>query len=97
IRTGGLTAKEIFGYTYQGNYTPPGYQASQTRWNPYVYRFYYNRTNYKIDYYFNGSRLRTIDRIPFERSIDDSTHNYIPERPNNVDPDYTWGGWYTDS
>ncbi|HEM5137835.1 TPA: InlB B-repeat-containing protein [Streptococcus suis] len=97
IRTGGLTAKEIFGYTYQGNYTPSGYQASQTRWNPYVYRFYYNRTNYKIDYYFNGSRLRTIDRIPFERSIDDSTHNYIPERPNNVDPDYTWGGWYTDS
>lgn len=97
IRTGGLTAKEIFGYTYQGNYTPPGYQASQTRGNPYVYRFYYNRTNYKIDYYFNGSRLRTIDRIPFERSIDDSTHNYIPERSNNVDPDYTWGGWYTDS
>ncbi|WP_161947247.1 hypothetical protein, partial [Streptococcus suis] len=35
IRTGGLTAKEIFGYTYQGNYTPPGYQASQTRGNPY--------------------------------------------------------------
>ncbi|HEM5249644.1 TPA: InlB B-repeat-containing protein [Streptococcus suis] len=97
IRTGGLTAKEIFGYTYQGNYTPPGYQASQTRGNPYVYRFYYNRTNYKIDYYFNGSRLRTIERLPFERNINDSTYNYIPERPNNVDPDYTWGGWYADA
>lgn len=97
IRTGGLTAKEIFGYIYQGNYTPPGYQASQTRGNPYVYRFYYNRTNYKIDYYFNGSRLRTIERLPFERNINDSTYNYIPERPNNVDPDYTWGGWYADA
>ena len=97
IRNGGLTAKEIFGYTYQGNYTPPGYQASQIRWNPYVYRFYYNRTNYKIDYYFNGSRLRTVERIPFERNINDSTYNYIPERPNNVDPDYTWGGWYADA
>ncbi|MCG9931603.1 InlB B-repeat-containing protein [Streptococcus suis] len=97
IRTGGLTAKEIFGYTYQGNYTLPGYQASQTRGNPYVYRFYYNRTNYKIDYYFNGSRLRTIERLPFERNINDSTYNYIPERPNNVDPDYTWGGWYADA
>ncbi len=97
IRNGGLTAKEIFGYTYQENYTPPGYQASQIRWNPYVYRFYYNRTNYKIDYYFNGSRLRTVERIPFERNINDSTYNYIPERPNNVDPDYTWGGWYADA
>ncbi|HIH7917344.1 TPA: InlB B-repeat-containing protein [Streptococcus suis] len=97
IRTGGLTAKEIFGYIYQENYTPPGYQASQTRGNPYVYRFYYNRTNYKIDYYFNGSRLRTIERLPFERNINDSTYNYIPERPNNVDPDYTWGGWYADA
>ncbi|WP_153056892.1 InlB B-repeat-containing protein, partial [Streptococcus suis] len=60
-------------------------------------RFYYNRTNYKIDYYFNGSRLRTIERLPFERNINDSTYNYIPERPNNVDPDYTWGGWYADA
>lgn len=44
-----------------------------------------------------GSRLRTVERIPFERNINDSTYNYIPERPNNVDPDYTWGGWYADA
>lgn len=95
IRSGNLTAKEIFGYTYQENYTPPGYQASQISWNLYVYRFYYKRKSYKIDY-FNGSSIISID-VPFERNINNSTYNYTPNRPSNVDADYTWGGWFVDS
>lgn len=97
IRIDGLNAKEIFGYN-RINYTPSNYQSSQTNWDPYVYRFYYDRIKYKIDYYYNGTLLRTTgETVPFEKNINTSEYTDDPSRPSNVDSDYTWGGWYADS
>ena len=98
IRTNKLAAKELFGYTYLGlNQVPSGnYQPSQTTTNPYVYRFYYNRNSYNIDYYYGSEQLETKN-VLYEADINSSTYNYTPERPSGIDADYTWGGWYTDA
>lgn len=98
IRTGELFAKELFGYTYLGlNQVPSGnYRPSQTTTNPYVYRFYYNRNSYNIDYYYGSKRLETKN-VLYEADINSPTYNYTPERPSGIDADYTWGGWYTDA
>ena len=96
VNTSGLNPKDIFGYTYL-NYTPSGYSGSQY-WGDVVYRFYYDRTKYKIDYYYNGSLLKSTGQtVPFERNINTATYNYTPSRPAGVDADYTWGGWYADA
>lgn len=97
IRTESLTAKQIYGYTYRSS-TPAGnYQSSQTSTNPYVYRFYYDRDSFKIDYYYGSNKLKTSDAILFDANINNTTYNYTPSRPAGVDDDYTWGGWYTDA
>lgn len=98
IRTNKLVAKELFGYTYLGlNQVPSGnYQPSQTTTNPYVYRFYYNRNSYNIDYYYGSEQLETKN-VLYEADINSSTYNYTPERLSGIDADYTWGGWYTDA
>lgn len=97
IRTGALVAKEIYGYTYRENYTPSGYQSSQLRYNPYTYRFYYDRERYNISYYYGSQLLRTRTGVLVDANINSSTYNYTPNRPSDVDSDYTWGGWYADA
>lgn len=100
VRTGNLTAKNIFGYVYKKDYTPPNYSASQTSIDPYTYRFYYDRNRYLINYYYNGTLVDTTGpsrTIAFEQNINNSTYNKVPTRPTTVDSDYTWGGWYADA
>lgn len=97
-----LSGKDIDGFTLRTT-TPAGYRSSGywddngRNTNNYYYRFYYDRNTYSIDYYYNGSNINTISRIPFEQNINSSTYNYKPERPSGIDADYTWGGWYTDA
>ena len=97
-----LSGKNIDGFTLRTT-TPVGYYSSGYgndngyNTNNYYYRFYYDRNTYSIDYYYNGSNINTISRIPFEQNINSSTYNYTPERPSGIDADYTWGGWYTDA
>lgn len=97
-----LSGKNIDGFTLRTT-TPAGYYSSGYgndngyNINNYYYRFYYDRNTYSIDYYYNGSNINTISRIPFEQNINSSTYNYTPERPSGIDADYTWGGWYTDA
>lgn len=97
-----LSGKNIDGFTLRTT-TPAGYYSSGYgndngyNTNNYYYRFYYDRNTYSIDYYYNGSNINTISRIPFEQNINSSTYNYTPERPSGIDADYTWGGWYTDA
>lgn len=95
-----LNPKNIAGFTITK--TPSGYSNSTGYYygSTYVvdhYRFYYTRNTYSIDYYYNGSNINTISSIPFEQNINSSTYNYTPERPSDIDADYTWGGWYTDA
>ncbi|WJQ84952.1 InlB B-repeat-containing protein [Streptococcus parasuis] len=62
-----------------------------------TYRFYYQRETYTIDYFYKGNRIQTTGKtVRFEQNINTPTYNYIPPRPATVDPDYTWGGWYSD-
>lgn len=102
LSNGSLSGKDIDGFTLRTT-TPVGYYSSGYRndngynTNNYYYRFYYDRNTYSIDYYYNGSNINTISRIPFEQNINSSTYNYTPERPSGIDADYTWGGWYTDA
>lgn len=97
-----LSGKNIDSFTLRTT-TPAGYYSSGYgndngyNTNNYYYRFYYDRNTYSIDYYYNGSNINTISRIPFEQNINSSTYNYTPERPSGIDADYTWGGWYTDA
>lgn len=96
-----LNPKNIAGFTITE--TPSGYSNStgyHYYGSTYVvdhYRFYYTRNTYSIDYYYNGSNINTISRIPFEQNIKSLTYNYKPEHPSGIDADYTWGGWYTDA
>ncbi len=76
--------------TWIDNYN--GYQNVVT-----TFRFYYQRETYTIDYFYKGSLIHTTGKtVRFEQNINTSTYNYIPPRPETVDADYTWGGWYSD-
>lgn len=96
IRTGTLDPKDIYGYDFLDG-TPNGYQPSQTYANPYVYRFYYTRQKFKIDYYYGSTKLKSENNILFDANINLPKYDYIPDRPSGVDADYQWGGWYADS
>ena len=41
--------------------------------------------------------MTTKDNIFFEANINSATYDYIPSRPDDIDEDYTWGGWYADA
>lgn len=95
-----LNPKAIDGYTYsysnnEGLYNY-NYSTNQSYYR--IYNFYYTRNKYQIDYYYKGNLIKTTGiSIPFGRNINSSTYNYEPERPSDIDADYTWGGWYTDA
>lgn len=62
-----------------------------------VYKFYYKRQRYSIDYYYADQKLNTIPKIPFESDINRDNYTKEPTtRPIGVDDDYTWVGWYED-
>ncbi|MBR6135762.1 MAG: InlB B-repeat-containing protein, partial [Clostridia bacterium] len=88
--SGNLGAKEIAGYTYDhGN---SGASGTTT------YNFYYNRDTFKIDYYYGSTKLDTIDNIKFDATINKSPYTWTPTTTQcNVDNDYTFVGWYSDS
>lgn len=84
-----LNPKEIDGFDYShGN-------AGEN--NVRVYDFYYNRKQYQIDYYNKDQELTSKKNILFGANINNDTYNWTPERPGDVDSDYTWKGWYMDA
>lgn len=84
-----LNPKEIDGFDYShGN-------AGEN--NVRVYNFYYNRKQYQIDYYNKDQELTLKKNILFGANINNDTYNWTPERPGDVDSDYTWKGWYMDA
>ncbi|HFH9939883.1 TPA: InlB B-repeat-containing protein [Streptococcus suis] len=96
IRTGSLGAKEIYGYTY---YTDQSFTYNNVRYtgtSDSIYRFYYNRNSFSIQYKYKSQVLKTEEGILFDADI--SSYNSEPtQRPSGVDSDYEWKGWYTDS
>ena len=88
VSDSGLSAKNIYGFTKIER--PSGYPESSDT----VYNFYYNRNSYAIEYYYNGTQLKTASNIRFGADISSSTYNYTPERPEGLDSEYTFAGWY---
>ncbi|AXQ77975.1 LPXTG cell wall anchor domain-containing protein [Streptococcus chenjunshii] len=91
-----LSPKEINGFTYR-NGTPNGYSGTSVNNYGGTYRFYYNRDSFEIDYYYGSNKIETKSNILFDANINTQTYNFTPERPADVDEDYTWGGWYADA
>ena len=91
-----LSPKEINGFTYR-NGTPNGYSGTSVNNSGGTYRFYYNRDSFEIDYYYGSSKIETKSNILFDANINNKTYNFTPDRPADVDEDYTWGGWYADA
>ena len=96
VSNSGLSAKDIYGFTKID--TPKGYTGNGNQYiggeSIYVYNFYYNRNSYAIEYYYNGTQLKTASNIRFGADISSSTYNYTPERPEGLDSEYTFAGWY---
>lgn len=88
----GFGAKQLDGFTVR-NTTPSGYYGSYGN----TFRFYYDRNRYKIDYFHGQTKLGTHSNIYFDARIDNTSYNYVPQRPATIDADYTWDGWYVDS
>ena len=81
--------KEIDGFDYS--------HGNAGKNNVRVYNFYYNRKQYQIDYYNKDQELTLKKNILFGANINNDTYNWTPERPGDVDSDYTWKGWYMDA
>ncbi|MFZ2530843.1 MAG: InlB B-repeat-containing protein [Streptococcus suis] len=97
ISTSTLNPKQIYGYTY---YTDQSFTYKGVRYtgtSSSIYRFYYKRDSFNIDYYYGSTKLKTTANVLFDANINSATYNYTPSRPTGVDDDYTWGGWYTDA
>ena len=83
-----LNPKEIDGFDYS---------PDRSNHDGRVYNFYYNRKQYQIDYYNKDQELTSKKNILFGANINNDTYNWTPERPGDVDSDYTWKGWYMDA
>ncbi|WBB06191.1 InlB B-repeat-containing protein [Streptococcus alactolyticus] len=83
-----LLPKEIDGFDYDPDISNDDGE---------VYNFYYNRKQYQIDYYNKDQELTSKKKILFGANINNDTYNWTPERPGDVDSDYTWKGWYMDA
>ncbi|GLB79691.1 hypothetical protein SalAn1F4_06240 [Streptococcus alactolyticus] len=84
-----LKAKKIDGFDYD--------HGDAEKYNLPVYNLYYNRKQYQIDYYNKDQELASKKNILFGANINNDTYNWTPERPGDVDSDYTWKGWYMDA
>ncbi len=60
-------------------------------------RFYYDRAQYVIEYYYKDIKLNTTDPIFYEASISSGYDAEPSTRPAGVDSDYIWDGWYADA
>ncbi|MGE9903546.1 InlB B-repeat-containing protein [Streptococcus alactolyticus] len=83
-----LKAKKIDGFDY--------HHGDAEKYNLPVYNLYYTRKQYQIDYYNKDQELASKKNILFGANINNDTYNWTPERPGDVDSDYTWKGWYMD-
>ncbi len=74
-----------------------------------IFEFYYKLKRYSITYEYNAAANRipngstnavlvdTKLNIINGTNINNATYNFVPTRPDGVDSDYTWGGWYEDA
>jgi len=101
LNTTSLGGRQISGYTLHNGaprgYTGSGYGTDAQGHYRYIYRFYYDRARYQIDYYYGDTKLTTKSNIYYEANINTTEYDYTPARPSGVDSDYTWGGWYADA
>lgn len=74
-----------------------GFYFAKKENNVGVFNLYYNRKQYQIDYYNKDQELTSKKEILFGANINNDTYNWTPERPGDVDSDYTWKGWYMDA
>ncbi|MCI5902340.1 MAG: InlB B-repeat-containing protein, partial [Blautia sp.] len=82
-----FNAKEIYGFTNVDS-------ESKTISNVKHYYFYYNRKTYSIQYNYKSEKIDTKSNIRFEADINNSTYNFAPERPEGVDEEWIFAGWY---
>lgn len=89
----GLDPKSIYGFSNIST-TPRGYNGDGYSNGVYTYRFYYNRKTSTITYQqADGSRIKT-ENVKFGANINTDTYNFVPNRPADMDSDYTFKGWY---
>ncbi len=110
VENEGLNAKELHGFEVIGSddnyYDPQGNQVAQpeTRYNftfngktydtVWVYNFYYTRSKYQIDYYYQNRNLDTRSGIYFGQDIS-SGYAFTPSAASaGLAEDYTFAGWY---
>ena len=79
------SAKDILGYIKNGSRTV-------TEGGIKNYYFYYDRKTYQIEYYYAGENLKTEKSIRFGADI--GNKNYTDLRPETVDSDAKFDGWY---
>lgn len=87
-----LSPKEIYGYIALDD-APRGYEDSSGR----TFRFYYERTTQKIDYYSAGNLIANRSNIKFGSDISSSEYNFIPDKPEELDNECEFAGWYDNS
>ncbi len=94
----GLDPKSIYGFTNvkeeggdQSNFTFNG----KTYDSVYVYDFYYDRSQYAIDYRYRDRSLSSIGDVYFGADITGDKYNWTPD-PTAVGlpSEYTFAGWY---
>ena len=82
-----LSPKDIPGYTYVRR-TDSGNTAN----------LYYDRDTFKIDFYYGSKLLDTISNVKFDANINKAPYKWTPTAAQcEVDSDYTFAGWYSDS
>ena len=85
--SGSFSAKSIYGYK--------NVKSENKKINGVTnYYFYYDRNTSSITYYFNDTVIDTKTGIRFDKNINTSEYNFTPDRPEGMDSDYTFGGWY---
>ena len=78
-----FSPKEIFGYTYDR-------RTDNNRTN----NLYYKRNSYSIEYKnADGSNIETKNAL-FEKNINTSEYNFTPTRPEGIDNEAVFDGWY---
>lgn len=67
-----------------------------TSGNSLTVKFYYDRSNYKLEFNSNGTvlDLKTVQNVKFDEPL--KQYNFEPPYPDTLEPNaYTFGGWYT--
>ena len=91
-RNSSMQPKEIEGFTFRRNGQNNGRYDSNLK--AYVYAFYYDRNESKIEFINYGEIDKEIDGILHGADI--SGQYYVPRRPTALEEYYTFDGWYLD-